>query len=268
MWILEGMLIFPKCLGKILFFCCWKQHLEKHTKLPWRYWYIPALKLYPLLYSMLLGRSPSFVSTVPLWQSFYTIVWLPVTGFQYNLRSRTGKFKATEMNILIVCNRLVANQSKKENQKLFLTFVEKIFNFSTCQNFLLPIGYSLDTVLCFWHIDYPMDICLMEYFYCWFKSNCLLFSHITWNCWDINNSIKSLTGELNCSNLLWKKRQSKCFATCLPPTPILKTIFSYFKIYSSGFPCHCLVDNVWHICWKATNTCHCLFQGLCGLIFK
>lgn len=61
-------------------------------------------------------------------------------------------------------------------------------------------------------------------------------------CESINNSIKSLNGELNCSALLWEKRQSKCFATCSPP--ILKTIFSYFKIYSPGFPCSCLVGNL------------------------
>lgn len=36
-------------------------------------------------------------------------------------------------------------------------------------------------------------------------------------CESINNSMKSLNAELNCSILLWETRQSKCFAICSPP---------------------------------------------------
>lgn len=70
---------------------------------------------------------------------------------------------------------MVANQGKKRKSEiLFLTSVEISSNISTCQNFLLPLGYSLDTIFCFWQIDYPTDICLMEYFYC-VDSNQIMF---------------------------------------------------------------------------------------------
>lgn len=82
-------------------------------------------------------------------------------------------------------------------------------------------------------------------------------------CDSINNSIKSLNGKLNCSALLWEKIQSRCFATCSPP--ILKTILSYFKIYSPGFPCYSLVNSLcMHSCWKVIDECHCLFRDCVG----
>lgn len=147
-----------------------------------------------------------------------------------------------------------------------MTFIEIISNISICRNFLLPLGYPLNTVFCFLNINYLTGICLMEYFYCvdsnqimpavlflyymrlvrqlLLSRQCFFFffpsiskPNVSNTCECINNSIKPLNGELNCSTLLWEKRQSKCFATC--SLSILKTIFSYFKIYSPSVSCHC-----------------------------
>lgn len=104
----------------------------------------------------------------------------------------------------------------------------------------------------------------------WWFFRCLFFQSGKLNvnnvCEHMNNSIKLLNGELNCSTVLWEKRQSKCFATCSPP--ILKTIFSYFKIYSPFFPCHYLADNLWvpHSYWKPQIASS--FQRLAGHILK
>lgn len=79
----------------------------------------------------------------PFGSYFTWLFGLPLTESQHNLRDRTGNSRTPKMSILAVCNKLVANQGKKENQKsYFWTLVEIISNNPTCQNFLLPIGYS------------------------------------------------------------------------------------------------------------------------------
>lgn len=43
------------------------------------------------------------------------------------------------------------------------------------------MGYPLDTSFCFWQIAYPIDVCLMEYFYC-VDSNQIMFAFcLTWD---------------------------------------------------------------------------------------
>lgn len=155
----------------------------------------------------------------------------------------------------------------------------------------LPFWYCLLLLT-----DWLSNRCLFNgiFLLCWFKSNhtcCFVFVlHETVKMGTAFKAVViglffSSVKQIECQQCMWKYkqfndvfkwwtqlldspvgdlRQSKCFAVC--SLPILKIIFSHFKIYSLGFPCHCLVDNLWvlHSCWKATNECHCLFRDFVG----
>lgn len=145
-----------------------------------------------------------------------------------------------------------------------------ISNLSTVQGFLFPLGYSLDSIFCFWQIDLPITYLINGRFLC-VESNQITFvvlflyfmrllkqlllsrSCFCGFCFQssklnvnnmygrINIPIKSVNGELSCRSLLWEDTINM-FVMCA--SPILKTIFSYFKIYSLTFPWHCLVYNL------------------------